>query len=229
MNESQFLNMFRDAESYGFLPVPVPVPPMIEEAFGYRGRSQYVELGFGVHGGVLGDLVGDAERPFPADLYRKFLLHFAIKPYTNAFRIDIDPPAWLKSMDIGEFESRKEDFENWSKQSRCLLLDRERRQFSVRSVHEVRSWLILRGALYKGGQVPNRPHLGSLAAAVQALFAWLNRQTPAPVSSEHVAEWERKFAWQQTIAACTGAGFRLGFDPDDIKTMLRNALHVRRP
>jgi hypothetical protein len=33
MNESQFLNMFRDAESYGFLSVPILVPPMIEEAF----------------------------------------------------------------------------------------------------------------------------------------------------------------------------------------------------
>ena len=156
MNESQFLNMFRDAESYGFLSVPILVPPMIEEAFGYRGRRQYVVLGFGVHGGVMGDLVGDAGEPVPADLYRKFLLHPAIKPHTNAFRIEIDPPAWLKSMDIGEFESRKEDFESWSKQSRCLLLDRERRQFSVGSVHEVRSWLILRGALCKGGQVPNR-------------------------------------------------------------------------
>jgi hypothetical protein len=65
MNESQFLNMFRDAESYGFLPVPVPVPPMIEEAFGYRGRRQYITLGFGVHGGVMADLVGDAKVPFP--------------------------------------------------------------------------------------------------------------------------------------------------------------------
>ena len=228
MNESQFLNMFRDTESYGFLPVPIPVPPMIEEAFGYRGRSQYVELGFGVHGGVMGDLVGDAEEHFPADLYRKFLLHSAIKPYTNAFRIEIDPQAWLKSMDIDEFESRKQDFESWSKQSRCLLLDRERRQFSVGSVHEVRSWLILRGALYKGRQVGNRPLLGSPAVAVQELFAWLDQQTPALVSSQHVAEWERKFALQQTIAACTGAGFRLGFDPDDIKALLRNALHGRR-
>ena len=76
MNESQFLEMFGDAESYGFLSVPIPVPPMIEEAFGYRGRSQYVALGFGVHGGVMGDLVGDAERPFPADLYRRIFIAF---------------------------------------------------------------------------------------------------------------------------------------------------------
>jgi hypothetical protein len=65
MNESLFVNIFRDAESYGFLSVPILVPPMIEEAFGYHGRSQYVALGFGVHGGVMGDLVGNAERPFP--------------------------------------------------------------------------------------------------------------------------------------------------------------------
>jgi hypothetical protein len=51
---------------------------------------------------------------------------------------------------------------------------------------------------------------------VKELFAWLGQQTPALVSSEFVAEWERKFALQQTIAACTGAGFRLGFDSDDI-------------
>jgi hypothetical protein len=109
MNESQFLNMFRDDESYGFLSVPILVPPMIEEAFGYRGQSRYVDLGFGVHGGIMGDLVGDAEKPFPADLYRRFLLHPAIKPHTNAFGIEIEPPAWLNSMDISEFESRTED------------------------------------------------------------------------------------------------------------------------
>ena len=36
-----FLNMFRDAESYGFLPVPIPVPPMIEEAFVEANTSSW--------------------------------------------------------------------------------------------------------------------------------------------------------------------------------------------
>jgi hypothetical protein len=62
MNESLFVNIFCDAESYGFLSVPIRVPPMIEEAFRYRGRSRYVALGFGVHGGVMGDLVGDLKQ-----------------------------------------------------------------------------------------------------------------------------------------------------------------------
>jgi hypothetical protein len=42
MNESQFLNMFRDAESYGFLSVPILVPPMIEEAFVEANTSSWV-------------------------------------------------------------------------------------------------------------------------------------------------------------------------------------------
>jgi hypothetical protein len=41
MNESQFLNMFRDAESYGFLSVPILVPPMIEEAFVEANTSSW--------------------------------------------------------------------------------------------------------------------------------------------------------------------------------------------
>ena len=32
MDESELSNIFIDAEAYGF--VPIPVPPMIEEAFG---------------------------------------------------------------------------------------------------------------------------------------------------------------------------------------------------
>ena len=87
---------------------------------------------------------------------------------------------------------------------------------------------MLRGALYNRRQVRNRLGRRSPDIAVQELFAWLDKQKQAPVPAEFVAEWERKFALQQTIAACTGAGFRLGLDPDDIKTMLSDALRDRR-
>jgi hypothetical protein len=63
-----------------------------------------VTLDFGVHGGVLGDFVGDAVEPVPADLYRKLLLHPIMKPYTDAVQIDMDPPEWLNRMGISEFE-----------------------------------------------------------------------------------------------------------------------------
>jgi hypothetical protein len=42
MDFHRFAEGFRSAEGYDFLPAPIPVPPMIESAFGYRGHSQYV-------------------------------------------------------------------------------------------------------------------------------------------------------------------------------------------
>jgi hypothetical protein len=86
---------------------------------------------------------------------------------------------------------------------------------------------IARG-LYHGRQVRNRLRRRSPGIAAQELFAWLDEQKQASVLAEFIAEWERKFALQQTIAACSGAGFRLGLDPNDIKTMLSEALRDRR-
>ena len=176
-------------------------------------------LGFGMLGGVMGDFVGDAVEPVPADLYRSLLLHPIIKPYTDAFQIDADPPSWLNRMEISEFESRNEDFETWSNKSRCLLLDRERRQFFVGSVSKIRTWLILRGLLYSGRKVRNRLCIFS-EAAVQKLFAWLDEQAPVPLSAQFVAEWESKFHQRQAIAACTAAGFSLGFEADDVRSLM---------
>jgi hypothetical protein len=62
MTLSRFSRSFRDAEAHGFLPVPMPVPPMLEEAFGYRGRRRFVALAYGVEGGVMGDVVTDATK-----------------------------------------------------------------------------------------------------------------------------------------------------------------------
>jgi hypothetical protein len=56
-------------------------------------------------------------------------------------------------------------------------------------------------------------------SAVRELFAWLDEQKPEATTAEFILEWEKKFELQQTIAACTGAGLRLGLDPDDIKKM----------
>jgi hypothetical protein len=85
-------------------------------------------------------------------------------------------------------------------------LDRERRPFYVGTVSEIRSWLMLRGALCNR-QVCNRLRRRSPDIAVQELFAWLDEEKPVPVSTEFVAGWERKFPLQQTIAVCTGLVF----------------------
>jgi hypothetical protein len=210
MSPSQISGTFGDAEKFGFLPVPIPVPPMIEQAFHYRGCGQYVTLGFGVHGGVMTDMVKDAEEPVPANLYRKMLLHRVMKPHTDAFQIDLDPPAWLKSMQISEFDQHRDEFAIWSNKSRCLLLDRERRRFLVDSVSGVRNWLLMCGALYRGRRLRTPRVKFSPEMAVQKLFAWLDQQTPELVSAPFLAEWESRFQERQAIAACTAAAFSLG-------------------
>jgi hypothetical protein len=64
---------------------------MLEEAFGYCGRRRFVALAYGVEGGVMGDLVADAAKTVPADLYGQLLLHPAMKPHSDAFHIEVDP------------------------------------------------------------------------------------------------------------------------------------------
>ena len=99
---------FDDAESFGFLAVPIPFPPMIEDAFRYCGRERYVTLGFGVRGGVMSDFVGDdSRRPRSRYVYRSFLTHPAMKPYTKAFQIETDPPSWLEGLKIDDCEDAR--------------------------------------------------------------------------------------------------------------------------
>jgi hypothetical protein len=93
MDSRRLAERFKSAEAYGFLPVPVPVPPTIESAFRYRGTSQYVCLGFGARGGTMGDMIGDSVPAEPADLYQRFLFHPSVKPCTDAFQIETVPPS----------------------------------------------------------------------------------------------------------------------------------------
>jgi hypothetical protein len=125
------------------LKVPLPVPPMIEEAFGYRRNERYVSLSFGVRGGVMKDFAKEGVPLETQDLYRSYLLHHAVKPYVDAFGIESDPPEFYKFATMGS-DADIERFETWSETSRCLLLDRKARQFSVGTVAGIGTWLIFR-------------------------------------------------------------------------------------
>jgi hypothetical protein len=217
---------FESAESVGFLKVPLPVPPMIEAAFRYRGHERYVSLGFGIHGGVMSDFVGESVRPRSRYLYRSFLSHPAIKPYTDAFQIETDPPTWLEGMSIDECDRRQEEFETWSEARRCLLLDRECRQFFVGTIAEIRQWLILRPAFCITGEkrIPGDiPQSICFKAPEQALSDWLAVQSTPSLAEDFVAEWERIFHTRQSIAGCTAAAFRLGFGHHDVRRMMAEA------
>lgn len=223
MDSRRVAERLKSAEAYDFLPIPIPVPPTIELAFKYRGRSQYVDLGFGVKGGVMGDMIRDSVPPEPRDLYRRFLLHPSVKPYTDAFRIETDPPEWLIDMNIADFEEYETKLDSWWNQSRCLLLDRQSRRFFVSTVAEVRNWLMFRGALFASHSQPRRRL--SADTAVKELFQFLDTQPIPTVSDLDLQAWDARFNTKRAIEACVGAAFRLGFKGDEVLDLMLDAFH----
>jgi len=220
---------FAGGDSFDVLKVPVPVPPMIEEAFGYRGDEQYVSLSFGVRGRVMKDFVDDGEPPETENLYRSFLLHPIVRPYTDAFGIECDPPELAKLEPI-ESDADIERFESWSETSRCFLLDRKARQFSVGTVAGIGTWLILRPILFPESRVRvRRPtRFESAQEAEAALWAWLDLQPPARLTKDFVDSWNREFSERQAVSGCIAAGVKLGFEAGEIRRMVTEAFRPRR-
>lgn len=211
-------------ESHDFLKVPMAVPPMIEHAFSYHGDERYVSMGFGAHGGEMSDFVVESPAPDTPDLYRSFLLHRAIRPYTQAFRIEAVPPDWLEAIRVEKTDLDLENFQAWSETARCLLLDRESRQFFVGTVVRVRTWMILRPILFrtrKRCNTPGRPNPAN--AAEEALWTWLNAQPQPVLPAEFLEEWEREFRERQAISGCIAAGVKLGFNADEVREMVIQA------
>lgn len=216
------------AEDRGFLhPIPLAVPPMIEAAFRYRGNRQYVSLGFGVHGGGMNDFHRDGPRPRTRGLLTGYLGHPAVKPYTDAFRINSDGPEWMADLSPEEVVRQFPRFEAWATDARCLLLDRMARQFYVGPVMKIRTWMILRSALgfaepLRGPVERRRREIARIDE--RALWEWLDGQasaaTPAGLTPAFIEEWERRYQRQQAVSACIGAGSKLGLKSDTIGELL---------
>ena len=66
----------------------------------------------------MSDFVGESVRPRSRFLYRSFLSHSAIKPYTDAFQLETDPPTWLEGLSIDGCDRWQEEFETWSEARR---------------------------------------------------------------------------------------------------------------
>jgi hypothetical protein len=69
----------------------------------------------------------------------------------------------------------------------------------------------------------------SQGSAVRDLFTWLNTQSPSAPTEQFVAIWERKFQENLAMRACIGAGLRLGFQADELRSLVRTALLDHRP
>ena len=172
----------------------------------------------------MSDMIGDSVLPQPTDLYRQFLRHPAVKPYTDAFQIETDPPEWLSTMQIADVEVCHERLESWWKQSRCLLLDRESRRFFVSTVFEVRNWLMLRSGVFGNGTKQSRVRSRvSATLAVKGLFKWLDTQPPPTISDQYLQAWEALFSAKREMEGCVGAAFSLGFKGDEVREMMFDA------
>lgn len=95
-------------------PLPVPVPPMLEQALGYSGQSRLVAFSWSLLGDEAryddGRCSGDADWT----AYLAFVEHPQVEPY-------------LRPYDLGSSEDEARDF---------LVLDREARSLSVLSAQE---------------------------------------------------------------------------------------------
>jgi hypothetical protein len=208
--------MMLSPEAYGFLKIPMPVPPMIESAFRYYGNRQYVSLGFGAHGGWMADFSRDSLGPRSSSLATDFLLHPNVRPYTEAFQIEARPPAWLANAEVMQ---HRNSLANWASTARCLLLDRTARQFFVGVVNPVRTWLILRIVLRDRKMHP-RAKRRSPELAERDLWKWLDGHRPQSMSPEFLKTWEGTFQKKQSASACFWAGAKLGLEPDALSDLM---------
>ena len=223
MDAESISRSFGDAEGHGFMPVPLPVRTNARrkhldmkgggDSSSWRMASAAVSWG-----PCRGFNTASSQRPLstvPA--------HPAIRPHTEAFQIEVEPPEWLISaLSISESESRR-TMKSWMKRSRCLFLDRERRQFFVDTVSEVRGWLLLREALYSGKKF-GRTRGRTRESAVHDLFAWLDEPPMVP-DDQFVTMWERRFEERLAMRGCAGAGFNLG-PGDEVRSLVREAFQT---
>jgi hypothetical protein len=201
---------------------------MIEDAFRYRGSERFVGLGFGVNGGTMSGGSGETTRPPKSPtLFRDFLRHPVIRPHTEAFQLETDEPTWIQALkeevNKASLLARDEEVKRWFRDTRCLLLDRGERQFYVGTITEVRSWLILRSAVFKLKRQPKSEATPKCRYPEQAMREWLDSQPLPDVPAELVREWNRKFAKRQAVSGCVGAAATLGFSLQEVDSMVEEA------
>ena len=110
----------------------MPVPPMLEEALGYRGNLRFVEFGYCPRTRQFGYGDGGDDIPSNPDLWLQFLRHPAIAPYLPESRY----PTLYGVFPRGHRRAIEKFFAKGSRRKlptppHRLLLDRKKRQLYV--------------------------------------------------------------------------------------------------
>ncbi len=114
--------------------LPIPVPPMLEEAFGYRGTLRFVEFAYSKTPRQFGYCDGGDFIPSDEDLWTRFLRHPLIAPHLPESRY----PTLYGVFPTGEVPPKK----LWKRLKdlelrHCLLLDREKKELYLCPTHKM--------------------------------------------------------------------------------------------
>lgn len=115
----------------GVQSLSIPVPPMLEEALGYRGTSRLVEFGYSARTHEFGYCDGGDHIPTDQDLWFRFLRHPAIAPRLPESRYPTLYGVFPRNQQraVAQLLGRKLDKRGrYPKPPYRLLLDREKRQ-----------------------------------------------------------------------------------------------------
>ena len=178
-----------------YLPLPVPVPPFLEEAFGYHSAiSDFVSF----FEGPGGELYWDDGRTFTNttnwQAYMAFITHPKVWPHlidqraTNAIRAywinkGLNPPKVAVKYKLGSDEETPRLYR--------LILDRRIRKIFI--VPEKDAYSIINRQWTENAEIPRLPTEQELAEAQLHYEDWLNRletsQDQPEVSQEEMLEY----------------------------------------
>lgn len=115
----------------GVKSLSIPVPPMLEEALGYRGALRFVEFGYSARTHEFGFCDGGDHIPSNSDLWIQFLRHPAITPHLPKSRYPTLYGVFSRNQKQAVAESMAKGSDKkgrYLKPPHRLLLDRKQRQ-----------------------------------------------------------------------------------------------------
>ena len=196
----------KSPEARGLMKLPVAVPAMMEEAFGYGGDCRYVAFCVSNATRLFGYEVG-AEDHVPVDpaCWRAFIDHPAILPLLESLGFTDQPmlsPDELMSLSEDE---RSEYFQK----TRQLVLDRDERVLFIGPTDQVFGFLTMNWVLTKDDLVgESDSEEGDVVpipippAVHDAFRAWLDDQLQTAMAQFRLAHWyKRQLRFEEALGS----------------------------
>ncbi len=186
----------------GLIPIRIPVPPLFEAAFGYRGGLRFVAFHYSPPKGYVVHSDGGDDLPVPnPNDWITFVHHPVMRTELEDYFTLFGRVGTRKVRTPEEFqELSNEQREVYCRSFHALVLDRQERQLYVTT------WENLKILFQPCAEPEEEAHIqlpdGTLVSTgnenfadpvdptmVQALWEWLNHQLATPAGQERLARW----------------------------------------